>query len=490
MAQLSVLTNEPRLAPTPIGAVDEVQRAFARLTQGFANERYPTLRTRLDRLTRLERALQRSTDAIVDAVSADFRGRSRVETLMIEELLPVLSIRHARRHLRRWMKPEPVSPAWFLRPASARIERQPKGVVGVIAPWNYPVLLSIGPLIDALAAGNRVLIKPSELTPRTAEVIATMVRETFAADEVAVVTGGPEVAKAVTTLPLDHLVFTGSTRVGREVALAAAANLTPVTLELGGKSPAVVHESYPIERAAVRIGVARLFNAGQTCIAPDYAIVPKDKERAFVDAYLRFVERGFGDLSTSKDYTAIATERHRDNLEAMLKDAESKGARIVRADPQGTLSKRQPRMAPALVLDVKPGMRVLEEEIFGPILPVVTVAGIDEAIAFINARPRPLAAYYFDDDAARARHFTQQTCAGGVTLNDAALHFFNDELPFGGIGPSGIGAYHGRAGFRTFSHEKSVFEPGPTARLLRQPFPAVVEQGLRVLINGALRPKR
>lgn len=485
MAQLSVLTNEARPAPAQSSAAADVQRAYRRLQQGFENDRYPSARARLDRLTRLERALQRSTDDIIAAIEADYRGRSRVETLMIELMLPVFALRHAKRRLRAWMKPERASPAWWLIPSSARIVRQPKGVVGVIAPWNYPVMLAIGPMIDALAAGNRVLLKPSELTPRTAELLASLLRETFAADEVAVVTGGPEVARAVTTLPLDHLVFTGSTRVGREVAIAAAPNMTPLTLELGGKSPAVVHESYPIERAAVRIGVARLFNAGQTCIAPDYAMVPKHKEQAFVDAYLRFVEKGFGDLANSRDYSAIASERHRDKLEEMLRDAAAKGARVVRADPHGTLSKRHARMAPALVLDPKPGMLVMEEEIFGPILPVVTVASTDEAIAFINARPRPLAAYYFDDDAARADRFVQQTHAGGVTLNDAALHFFNDELPFGGVGSSGMGAYHGFAGFKTFSHEKSVFEPGPSARLLRQPFPAVVEQGLRLLIEGA-----
>ncbi|MBI1947688.1 MAG: coniferyl aldehyde dehydrogenase [Deltaproteobacteria bacterium] len=490
MAQLSVLTNEPRPEPAPERAADEVQRAFARLQQGFANERYPSLRTRLDRLTRLERALQRSSDDIVAALDADFRGRSRVESLMIALLLPILSLRHTRRRLSTWMKPEKVNPAWYLRPSSARIVRQPKGVVGVIAPWNYPVMLSVGPMIDALAAGNRVLLKPSELTPRIAEVLAAMLRETFAADEVAVVTGGVDVARAVSTLPLDHLVVTGSTRVGREVAMAAAPNLTPLTLELGGKSPAVVHESYSIERAAVRIGVARLFNAGQTCIAPDYAIVPHAKEQAFVDAYLRFVEKGFGDLATSRDYTAIATERHRDKLEEMLRDAEAKGARVVRADPRGTLAKRQPRMAPALVLDPKPGMLVMEEEIFGPILPVLTVASVEEAIAHINARPRPLAAYYFDDDAARAQDFVQRTHAGGVTLNDAALHFFNDELPFGGVGPSGMGAYHGFTGFKTFSHEKGVYQPGPSARLLRQPFPAVVEQALLALIHGGRSRRR
>ncbi|OGQ17483.1 MAG: hypothetical protein A2138_26195 [Deltaproteobacteria bacterium RBG_16_71_12] len=285
-------------------------------------------------------------------------------------------------------------------------------------------------------------------------------------------------------------MVTGSTRVGREVAIAAAPNLTPLTLELGGKSPAVVHDSYPIDRAAERIAVGRLFNAGQTCIAPDYAIVPSDKERAFVDAYVRFVERGFGDLASSRDYTAIASERHRDKLEEMLKDAAAKGARVVRADPHGTLSKRLPRMAPALVLDPKPGMLVMEEEIFGPILPVMTMGSVDEAIAFINARPRPLSAYYFDEDATRAEAFVQRTHAGGVTLNDTALHFFNDELPFGGVGPSGMGAYHGFTGFKTFSHEKSVFQPGPSARLLRPPFPAVVERGLRALIEGARRPRR
>jgi coniferyl-aldehyde dehydrogenase len=485
VAQLSVLSQDSSSpAPQAASSSDAVARSFQRLKQGYAGERDPSLAARLDRLRRLERMLQRSTDELLVAIDEDFRGRSRVETLAIEVTLPVMAVRHAARHLRSWMKPETVAPAWYLRPSSARIERQPKGVIGVIAPWNYPVLLAVGPMIDALAAGNRVLLKPSELTPRTAALLASLLRESFAADEVGVVTGGPEVARAVSSLPLDHLVFTGSTRVGREVAAAAAPNLVPLTLELGGKSPAVVHESYPVERAAERIAVARLFNAGQTCIAADYAIVHPDRERAFVDAWLRFVERGFGDLATSRDYTAIATERHRDRLEEMLRDAEAKGARVVRADPQGTLARRQPRMAPALVLDVKPGMLVMEEEIFGPILPVVTAASVEEAIDFINARPRPLAAYYFDDDAARAQRFVRSTCSGGVTLNDAALHFFNDELPFGGVGGSGMGAYHGHAGFKAFSHEKSVFSPGPFARLLRQPFPAVVEQGLRALIAG------
>ena len=490
MAQLSVLTTESRPEPAPAPSGDAVTRAFARLKQGFEGERYPSAAARLDRLRRLERALQRSTDELMAAIDADFRGRSRVETLAIEVLVPVLAIRHARRRLRAWMKPEQREPAWFLRPSNARIERQPKGVVGVIAPWNYPVMLAVGPMIDALAAGNRVLVKPSELTPRTAEAIASMLRETFAADEVAVVTGGVDTARAVAALPLDHLVVTGSTRVGREVAIAAAPNLTPLTLELGGKSPAVVHQSYSIERAAERIAVGRLFNAGQTCIAPDYALIPNEQERAFVDAYVRFVEKGFGDLSTSRDYSAIATERHRDKLEEMLRDAEAKGARVVRADARGTLSKRQPRMAPALVLDPKPGMLVMEEEIFGPILPVVGVSSVEQAIDFINARPRPLAAYYFDDDTTRAAHFTRRTHAGGVTLNDTAIHFFNDELPFGGVGPSGMGAYHGHTGFKTFSHEKSVFTPGPLARLLRQPFPGFVEKGLRALIDGARRPRR
>ncbi len=489
MAQLSVLSQESPPAPEPAPPAD-VARAFQRLTQGFVSDRDPSLSARLDRLKRLEGMVQRGTDELLQCMDDDFRGRSRVESLITDVTVPVMALRHARRHLRAWMKPEPVTPSWYLRPSRARIERQPKGVVGVIAPWNYPVLLSVGPMIDALAAGNRVLVKPSELTPRTSALLASLLRETFAADEVAVVTGGPEVARAVSALPLDHLVFTGSTRVGREVALAAAANLTPVTLELGGKSPAVVHESYPVERAAVRIAVARLFNAGQTCIAADYAIVHPDRARAFEDAYLRFVEKGFGDLSTSRDYTAILSERHRDRLEAMLVDAEQKGARVVRADPQGTLARRHPRMAPALVLDAKPGMQVMEEEIFGPILPVMTAHTVDEAIDHINARPRPLAAYYFDDDKARSQAFVRRTCSGGVTLNDAALHFFNDDLPFGGVGPSGVGAYHGYAGFKTFSHEKSVFEPGPAAQLLRQPFPAVVERGLRALINGARRPKR
>jgi coniferyl-aldehyde dehydrogenase len=479
MTALAIVASD-----TAPSARELARSALERLRQGFTHEPYPSAAAREDRLERLERLLQRNVEAILEATAADFRGRSRVESLVADVHLPLEAIRHAKKHLRARMKPRPVDASWMFRPSSARIELQPKGVIGVLSPWNYPVNLALVPMAEALAAGNRVLLKPSEMAPRTAALLARLITDSFAADEVQVLLGGVEMAQAVTALPLDHLVFTGSTRVGREVARAAAENLVPTTLELGGKSPVIIHAEADLEHAVERIAAGKLFNAGQTCIAPDYVLLPEGKTDAFVQAFKGFVARAYGDLATSPDYTAILSDTHRDRLEHMLASAARHGANVVRVDPQGTLSARQPRMAPALVLNPPLDSHLMTDELFGPVLPIVTVRSVDDAVAFVNARPRPLALYLFDPDEKRAQQVLRRTHSGGATLNDTMLHFAQPGLPFGGVGASGHGAYHGEEGFLSFSHAKSVLATSPLSgvRMFHPPYPALVEKAVRMFI--------
>jgi coniferyl-aldehyde dehydrogenase len=346
---------------------------------------------------------------------------------------------------------------WF-QPGRAQVFPQPLGVIGIIAPWNYPVYLAIGPLAGALAAGNRAMVKMSELVPATAALLNELVRAHFAADEVCVVTGGVEAGRAFASAPFDHLVFTGSTAVGRSVMRAAAENLTPVTLELGGKSPAIVAPGYPIDSAAERILIGKLMNAGQTCIAPDYVLVPSDSRADFVAAARRAVAAFYPDPMRSPDYTSIVNERHFERLARFAEEARARGAEVLTLAPDGgSPNPATRRFPPTLLLDVPEDCRVMREEIFGPILPLVAVRDVDEAIQYVNARPRPLALYYFDRDEQRIERVTANTVSGGVTINDTILHIAQESLPFGGVGPSGMGEYHGRAGFDAFSKRKAVF---------------------------------
>jgi coniferyl-aldehyde dehydrogenase len=425
----------------PIPSADdvaEVQRAFEKLKAGSA---FPSVEEREDRLDRLEKLLGEHREAFAAAADLDFKGRARHETMLADVVLTLESVRDARRNVREWMKREPVRTHVGFVGSQAYIERVPKGVVGILAPWNYPVNLALGPLAGALAAGNRALVKPSELTPRVSAAIAQAVRETFTAEEVAVVEGGPKVAQAVARLPLDHLFFTGSTHVGRLVAKAAAEHLTPVTLELGGKSPAYIHPSFPVALAAERIAVGKLFNGGQTCIAPDYVLVPEGKEVVFSEAFKAAQREHWG----SQPVTEQATDKGRDRQRALADDARSKGARV-----DGVL-----------VHGVRDDMKLMQEEIFGALLPVVTYRTEQEALERIAARPTPLAFYVFDEDTGRAGQLVARVPCGGATINDTLAHFGQEALPFGGVGTSGMGAYHGRFGFETFSHAKAVMISSP-----------------------------
>ncbi|MDP3235470.1 MAG: coniferyl aldehyde dehydrogenase [Myxococcales bacterium] len=460
--------------------VPSVQRAYERLKQAAIG--VPSFDERDDRLQRLERLMVERRDDFVRTISDDFGRRARVETLSTDVLLTVDAIRYARRHLREWMTRRPVRPHPFFLPSSAYVEHRPRGVVGIIAPWNYPVNLAFGPLAAAFAAGNRVLVKPSELTPKTSSLMQDAIAERFSADEVSVVTGGADVARAVTELPLDALLFTGSTAVGKLVAQAAAKNLTPVTLELGGKSPALVHASFDLATAAERIVLGKLFNGGQTCIAPDYALVPRGSEARFVAELKKAVARGYPRLD---GMSSLITERGHQRLLAIVEDARAKGARV---ETLGDFSPGGRVMSPVALLDVTDDMLAMQEELFGPVLPIETYDSLDGAIARINARPHPLAFYYFDDDARRAEDVLSKVTSGGACVNDTLVHFAQETLPFGGVGASGLGAYHGRAGFETFSHARSVLVASrlsPARRLLAPPLGVFIEKALEVLVRGA-----
>jgi coniferyl-aldehyde dehydrogenase len=437
---------------------DALGTLFAAQRRAYEAERDPPLAVRRDRLDRLGALIITREAELIAAIAGDFGVRSGRETRLAELFLVDAGVRHARRNLARWMRPRGVPTPLYLRPGRSRIVRQPLGVVGVISPWNYPLQLSLMPIVGALAAGNRVLLKPSELTPRTSALLEHAVAERFAADELSVVNGGPDVGEAFAGLPFDHLFFTGSTSVGRKIALAAAGNLTPVTLELGGKSPALVYADADLRVLAPRLVAGKLLNAGQTCIAPDYVLAPASRIEALVEALAEAVAALYPRLGANPDYTSIVNDRHYARLGALIDDAEQNGARVVRLNPGNeVLPERTRKLAPTLLLDVRDNMAAMREEIFGPILPIEAYASEDEAIAKINARPRPLALYAFGGDRRSRARLLRETVAGGMTLGDTLWHFCNEELPFGGVGASGSGAYHGEKSFVTFSHEKSIF---------------------------------
>jgi coniferyl-aldehyde dehydrogenase len=463
--------------------VEAMSDLFAAQRTAFEAERYPTLATRRDRLRRLRDLGIRNEAAIVTAIAADFGTRPAQETRLAELFMVEVGVRHALRHLPRWMKSQRARTPLYLQPGSSRIVRQPVGVAGIISPWNYPWQLAMLPAVAALAAGNRVMIKPSELTPRTSALMGELVSSAFAPDELAVVEGGADVGAAFAALPFDHLFFTGSTAVGRRIALAAAANLTPVTLELGGKSPALVHEHADLSVVAPRLAAGKLLNAGQTCIAPDYVLAPANRADALANAIASRMRAMYPSIAANPDYTSIVSDRHHDRLSRLVDDAQARGARVIRVAPEAESLARTRKIAPTLLLGVTPDMAVMQEEIFGPLLPIETYATLDDAIARINGRPRPLALYAFGGGRAIRERVLRATVAGGVTLDDTLWHFSNEELPFGGVGASGIGAYHGERGFLTFSHQKSVFSQPRFALtwMLQPPYGKRFEAVLKLL---------
>lgn len=435
-----------------------LQDLLVRQKSAFELDIQPSLADRRTRLDRTEAMILRHEDEIARTISDDFGARSVQETQLLE-LLPLLgALRHARKNLKSWMKPRRAPTAVNFLPGHNLLLRQPLGVVGVIAPWNYPLQLALAPAVAAIAAGNRVMIKPSELTPRFSQLLARIVGETFAPEEIAVVTGDAEIGRAFAELPFDHLLFTGSTAVGRLVAQAAAKNLTPVTLELGGKSPVILHEDYDLDRAARSLAFGKWVNAGQTCIAPDYVLVRRGLIPPLVVALRSATQRNYPTISANPDYTSIVSDSHYQRLQALLAQAVEAGAEaVVLTGERENPAPGERKIAPTLVLGARPDMAIMQEEIFGPLLPILAYETLDEALAFVNARERPLALYAFGDDARFRERILNETISGGVTLNDCLLHFAQEDQPFGGVGASGMGAYHGEWGFRAFSKEKPVF---------------------------------
>lgn len=470
-------TVSANAVPTDLHRILDRQRAaFLRLGP-------PDLKQRRADLRRLKAEVLKRRREIIHALKVDFGQRSERESAIVELIPLVQSINYMIGHLGRWLKPERRHVTAYFQFGRAWVVRQPVGVVGIIAPWNYPVALALVPLATAIAAGNRAMLKPSELTPATAEVITKVVQAAFPPEQVSVITGDAEVGAAFSALPFDHIFFTGSTAVGKKVAASAARNLTPVTLELGGKSPVVIEPGFAMQRAAERVAFGKLTNAGQTCIAPDYVLLHKDDQDAFVRAYQNAVKKlhplGF---AGSPDYTAILNPHHYERLSRLLRDAEEHGTQVLRL---GNDALDSHVLAPILLLNVTPQMAVMQEEIFGPILPVLTYSHLDEAIAFVNARPRPLALYYFGEKQAEQNKLLKHTVSGNVTINGTLLHYAQDDLPFGGVGESGIGAYHGKEGFIALTHPRGIYKQGRIniSMLLYPPFGKLTD----IIINFILR---
>jgi coniferyl-aldehyde dehydrogenase len=460
----------------------ELQRA------AFLADPCPAAEVRTDRLGRLIHLLTAHQGELCDAVAADFGQRPAALTSFTDVFPAVHALRSARRNVRGWMKPRGRRlrlPA-AMPGARGQILYQPLGVIGVLSPWNFPINLTFGPLAGIVAAGNRCLLKPSELTPLTSALMEKLVTRYFGAAEIAVVTGGRDVASSFSRLPFDHLLFTGSTQVGRQVMAAAAEHLVPVTLELGGKCPVIIGRSARLERAVDRILLGKLANAGQLCLAPDYVWLPRESLPAFVEQARAWARRAYPGLPANPDYTSLINPAHLQRAEALLADARVHGAEIVVLGT-GASAPASRLLNPALILHATDRMRVMQEEIFAPLLPVLAYTRIEEVLTELARRERPLALYYFGTDRAEEREILHRTISGGVTVNDIAMHFLAEELPFGGIGASGMGAYHGEHGFQRFSHARAVFRQ---SRLdvagivgLRPPYGARVRRSLKLLIR-------
>lgn len=447
------------------GAVSaELQLILDNQRRAFKAEGPVALETRIDRIDRCIALLVDNKEAICDAVNRDFGCRSKYVTLMTDVMNSVGSLNHVKKNLKKWMKPEkrtPFMPMNFLG-AKAQVHYHPKGVVGVMTPWNVPVNMIFSPLADVLGAGNRAMIKPSEFTPNTGEIMKRLFAQYFEESEICVVTGGPEVGAAFSSLPLDHLIFTGATSIGRLVMRAAAENMVPVTLELGGKSPVIVSKNCDINLAAERIITGKAMNGGQLCISPDYCFVPQSKMEAFINRAKQVIAEQFPTVQGNEDFVACINERHFDRVKGYIDEAREAGTRIVPLCPEGEeFSEREAhKIALHMIVNPQSTLKCMQDEIFGAILNVKAYDDLDEAIDFINERERPLALYFFGSDKKEQEKVIKETISGGVSINAIALHVACDDLPFGGVGNSGMGNYRGFDGFRTFSHARGVYREG------------------------------
>jgi coniferyl-aldehyde dehydrogenase len=450
----------------------------------------PSVEKRIEWLDKAIGLLVGHKDAIADALREDFGHRSVHASLLTDVSGSIAPLKYAKENLRKWMKREKrkVTPAILgFMGAKAYVEYQPKGVIGIIAPWNFPVNLTFTPLAGVFAAGNRCMIKPSEFTPKTSELMARMFASAYDETEVAVFTGGADVGGAFSKLPFDHLLFTGATSIAYHVMKAAAENLVPTTLELGGKSPVIVSKNSNMDLVAKRVMMGKTLNAGQICLAPDYVMVPKERAGEFVSAAGAAINTMFPTIKDNPDYTSVINQRHYDRLQGYIDDAKAKGAEIVELNPAKEDFRQQPfhKIPPTLVLNPTDDMAIMKDEIFGPLLPVKTYSDVTEAVDYVNAHDRPLGLYYFGDDKAEQDRVLSRTTSGGVTVNDVVMHVSMEDLPFGGVGPSGMGSYHGIDGFRTFSHAKAVFEQSKRdlTAMMRPPYGAAIQK----MLDGGIK---
>ena len=419
------------------------------------------LALRKDRIQRAMKLLTDHADDLCKVMAADFGNRSPHQSMITDIAGTVNFGKYCLKHMDKWSRPEKrhVQFPLGLLGAKAEVRYEPKGVVGILSPWNFPVNLSFGPLMQIFAAGNRAMIKPSEFTEKTSLLTKELVEEYFTPDECAVFTGGPEVAAAFSELPFDHLIFTGSTATGRRVMESAAKNLVPVTLELGGKSPVFMGESADFAKAGERVALGKMMNAGQICLAPDYLYVPESKQDEAIHGVWQGTANMYPTLLDNEDYASVVTDRHFDRLQDLVADARDKGAEVIEVNPGNEdFSNTNARKMPLTILkNVTDDMKAMQEEIFGPVLPVKTYCHIDEAIEYVNEHDRPLGLYYFGQNADEREKVLTKTISGGVTVNDVIFHVSMEDLPFGGVGPSGMGSYHGVEGFREFSHARSIY---------------------------------
>ncbi len=484
-------SSSPSISGADTVVNDEVQSEleawFYELKSAYQAEPLSEFEVRKQRLLALKKQLSRYQDVLADAMSEDFGGRSRTESIMADILAPILDINHVLSHLKRWMKPSSRPTEWLFKGNKLEVRYQPKGVVGIICPWNFPIYLSIGPMITALAAGNRCMVKMPPNCPATTKQLRRMLAEIYSEDLVRVVDGTHPEAMEISKLPFDHLIFTGSPKSGRTIMANAAANLTPVTLELGGKSPAIVFEDYDVKKAAARLAHGKGMNSGQICIAPDYAFIPEGKQQEFIDALKAAHQAMYGEITENKDYTSLVDEAQHRRFHDLLEDAKVKGAEIVQCLECGEGRKTPLYVATNLTSE----MRICQEEIFGPLLPVHSYRSIDEVIHYITERPRPLACYLFTNNLEQRELVLTQTHSGGVTVNDWGWHVLNHSVPFGGVGNSGIGNYHGEEGFRELSHARSVMQMRdwfPT-QLFYPPYGNMVQKLLLRIFVGKSDPK-
>ena len=464
---------------------NEAQRIFTLQRQAYLSHPYPSLEERQQHLTRLERVLVDNVDAIADAINQDFGHRSAEESKMLEIFSCVDGIRHTRKKLKKWMQPQRRHVSALFATASNRVIPQPKGIVGIVSPWNYPLFLTISPLTSVLAAGNRAMVKMASNSQTLCRLLHEKIRAEFPEDTLAVLPGVR--AQDFSNLPFDHIIFTGSADAGRTVMRSAAENLTPVTLELGGKSPTIICDDFDVDEAASRILYGKYINAGQTCLAPDYLFVPAGKRDQFIDAAKRIMAQRYPDTN-DRSYTSIIDEKSYRRLRATLEDAQRKGAQVVPLVPGATFNDALRKIPPHLVLDPTDDMTIMREEIFGPLLPVKTYRDLDEVITYVNAKDRPLGFYFFTNDKAREQQLLYRTISGGVTINNVVLHVAQHDLPFGGIGASGMGQYHGHEGFLEFSKLRPVFTT-PRLSLLHFFYPPYTRRHSRML-NLLLKFKR